>query len=149
MHSADDADANLDMDAEYDKICNRVKNILINGSSLFEINSVQFPTECLKYITSQHEQGLMTFDCSLSGKKISALLDYGASREFMDSSFAASNAFVLTELSTAEKFSVKLANGISLECKHKIANANLRFKGFTHRTDIYIYWIFRVKLVLF
>ena len=112
-----------------------ILNILIR--SLFSIMDAEMPDNAKKLYAGQirGEHDLLYFDVSVCGSKFKALLDCGASREFIDLKAAQDRGFCMKDLK--ESFFIKLADGNEIECRQYI-EVKLKLKGFDHNCILYV-----------
>ena len=64
-----------------------------------------------------------------------AMLDCGATREFIDYNVALKRGFKMEKLT--QSFSVRLANAQTLQCQYYIP-VELKFKQFKHKCELYV-----------
>ena len=100
------------------------------------MNLEKYTEQYLEDTLVQLDMGLLTFPVVVNGARTDALLDCGASREFIDSTWAKNQGFHCQDLQ--DSFPVKLADGTSILCSQYIRNVAIKFKQFTHKTDVYV-----------
>ena len=78
---------------------------------------------------------LLMYDITVQGSKMKALLDCGASREFIDVEAARKRGF--HPVSLKQPFPVRLANGTSIMCRSYIP-VKMKLPRFEHKCDLYV-----------
>lgn len=109
-------------------------------SSLFELNADELDRLGDQVTTMYYNQmnsgnNLLHFDVKVQGSMMKAMLDCGATREFIDYNVALKRGFKMEKLT--QSFSVRLANSQTLQCEYYIP-VELKFKQFKHKCELYV-----------
>ena len=142
----EDAQHNMSINKVGDSIRNHGFQEQVSAQIVKEVDETLFmiqdeleylPVTVQNYYAAQEhsKNNLLHFNVSVQGSDFRALLDCGASREFVDLAAAQKRGF--RPIPLKQPFAVRLANSEVIICKHYIP-AKLKLQKFDHKCDLYV-----------